>query len=1112
MIVPVSRKLFAFIFFTSFLSFVNSQYCPATSKSAARYISNVKFLGTLSPDTSNDTDFSKNGYGDYRGLSQKAKQIPGGVINVNINLKGSVDPPTATIKAWIDWNKDGTFNIAAINTLGGEKVFDTSDNGVLAPNVIFGFVVPQNAAPGLYTIRVRASTDAGIGPCSSAANGETEDYTFEIIADCSAKITSVNAAERCGAGEVTLSANASAGTESYRWYNSEYGGPIPGANGSSYTVPNLTIGKHTYYVTAVNGTCESAYRTPVKITVRPTPEITFIQSSPDFCGSSNTVIISSTGNKEEVTLFDEKFEKDSLQSEIFENISEGDTNPDGMWKLRSSPFIPGAPYNIVKAALSSGYNGGNFANIITDVRQTTSIVNHFVTKKVINTTGFTGLKLDYDLYYFSEEDLLSKNYLKLQYSLDNGVKWVDLQTFIIDEGVPSRFKSFTIELPASLENQTQLKFRFSVFALGTAKADGSVLEWIVDVVGLDNVRLYGNKDLPANFLWSGNGELLDNTCNIKVAPGGAPSVCVRLSDNELENLPLISITAAATLSNGCTAAGTITIPNSSKIWNHFSTDWASTNWKPATAIPTANSCVIVKTPLIIGDTTNGIAKNITVQPPGTLGIQGSLKVTDWVRNLATAADVVVESDGSLVQVNEGNAINTGSITAKRTINLSPGRQQYNYIHSPVEGQILKTIYNGIDYVLYHNEANNFFYNSSGAYIKGRALAVKEPNKTGVPGTPASVTATFTGYPTNGAFTYGVVNSNTGNMAKRGFNLVGNPYPSNMDLIEFYKINGGESGNIISTFHLWDNRANSQMVQMGDKYEQQAYATFNAVDDTGILATGDAGLAGTNRPDRYLKMGQGFMLQSKVASQQIKFNNTVRTTDNGTVSFFGKGAKKAETSMDRYWLNMITPGNLAMQIAMVYFDGGNNAFTDDDSYSMGGSDALYSIVEGKKVSINGRSRFTDSDVIPLGAAHFAGGNYTIAIADKEGVFVSGQSIYLIDKQTGVLTDLSQGNYTFAASAGESSGRFEIVYKPEIVLATDGTVKEEIQVYRDGNRFVVKTRSKKISGLEVYDASGKLISTQQPNSTKAVIEGASLANGMYLIQIHQNGEVTSRKVLK
>lgn len=1066
--------------------------CIPVSTSAALYISNVQFLGTLNPDTNRSSGYSASGYEDNTGLADRAKQVPGGVINMNVSITG----PLSTIKAWVDWDKDGIYTES-------EKIYDTSALGLRAINVIYGYQVPPGTLPGIYTVRVRTSDAAGFGPCDDQAKGETEDYGFEVIQDCVTTITGVSAADQCGAGSVTLSASGSAGTLSYQWYSSEYGAPIAGATGSTYTTPVLGVGSYTYYVTASNGACESAYRTPVKVVVSPTPTIAFTLSSPDICGTGTSLTVSSAGDMEEVNLLEEKFENPANVK--FIHSFEGHTDPEAVWQVKASPYIPETPPHVIKPALSSGYNGGNFGYIISDTQRGSNLLNHYTLSNSLNSAGYTSLKLDFDMYYFSEEDDVTRNYLKVEYSYDGGTSWKTLKTYFEDVGVPSRFHPESLSIPQAQlgEDPERLKFRFSLFAFGTTN------EWIGDIVAIDNIRIYGNRSLSTNFSWGGDTGVLYGAGCAGVPPvGGSPSVCIKPSDSDLENKTHFTVTASAVLSNGCTATGTITVPNSSKIWNNpAETDWADAKWKPAPAVPDAGKCVIIKKPVLIHSATDGLAKNITVEAGGKLNVFGSLKVTDWVKNMAAPADMVVESDASLVQVNEGNAINTGSITAKRTINLSGGRQQYNYIMSPVEGQNLKTIYNGIDYVLYHNEANNFFYSSSGAYIKGRGLAVKEPNKTGVPAKVSTVDAVFTGYPTNGAFTYGIVNSNPGNTAKRGFNLIGNPYPSNLDLIALYELNGGSSGDISSTFYLWDNRANSQTVQMGDHYGQQAYAQFNAVDDAGILATGDAGLAGTNRPDRYVKMGQGFMIQSKVASQQLQFNNTVRTSNKGTVSFFGK-----ETSVNRFWLNMITPNHLAAQIAVVYFEGGNNALAADDSFSMGGSDALYSMVEGEKVSINGRSSFTESDVVPLGSAHFISGSYTIALQHKEGVFASGQPIYLKDKMTGTMTNLSEGSYTFTASAGESTGRFELVYRPETVLATDGSVKEEIQVYRDGNSFVVKTGTQKITGLEVYDASGKLISTLQPNSTKAVVDGASLADGMYLIRINRNGEITSRKILK
>ncbi|WHF53077.1 T9SS type A sorting domain-containing protein [Chryseobacterium gotjawalense] len=502
------------------------------------------------------------------------------------------------------------------------------------------------------------------------------------------------------------------------------------------------------------------------------------------------------------------------------------------------------------------------------------------------------------------------------------------------------------------------------------------------------------------------------------------------------------------------------------------------------------------------------ACNCTVQSGGVLAISAGT-FAEFENNITNNGTLTVESDGNLIQVNK-NAVNSGNIVVKRDIKFSAGRQQYNYLISPVKNMGLKDIYKdekgnpvAVPFVLYHNEADNKFYNSSGAYIPGRALAVKEA--TGV-FAPSTMTAIFTGEPMNGDLLYNLVNSSTTN-TNRGYNLIGNPYPSNLDLAAFYRDN---SDGLSPTFNLWDSTANTRTTQEGDNYGGQAYSQWNAAtppgSGSGVNAKGDVATA--KIPTKYVKVGQGFMAKSLVSTKKVTFTNTMRSTG-AAEGFFGKEA----VSFDRYWLNLTSPANITSQIAVVYFPGGNDAYTLEDSNSLLGTDAIYSLVENQPVSINGKSSFRNTDVVLLGTNHFANGNYTIALGNqKDGVFANGQNIYLKDKQTGVITNLSEGNYTFASNAGESTGRFEIIYQPGAVLATDAATKEELVIYRDNSDFVVKAQTKQITAIEVYDAAGRLIYRVQPNSKTAVIAADRLVNGVYILKISQNGQLTSRKIVR
>ena len=152
------------------------------------------------------------------------------------------------------------------------------------------------------------------------------------------------------------------------------------------------------------------------------------------------------------------------------------------------------------------------------------------------------------------------------------------------------------------------------------------------------------------------------------------------------------------------------------------------------------------------------------------------------------------------------------------------------------------------------------------------------------------------------------------------------------------------------------------------------------------------------------------------------------------------------------------------------------------------------------------------MVPLGSNHFSTGNYTIALdEEKNGIFANGQNIYLKDKHTGILTNLSEGEYQFTANEGENSGRFEIVYVPEIYLATNNTT-ENLIIYKDGSDFIIKAKSKKITEVEVYDSSGRMINKIKPNSTIVVINSEKLNNGIYILKVNQGGEITTKKVIK
>lgn len=490
-------------------------------------------------------------------------------------------------------------------------------------------------------------------------------------------------------------------------------------------------------------------------------------------------------------------------------------------------------------------------------------------------------------------------------------------------------------------------------------------------------------------------------------------------------------------------------------------------------------------------------------------------------------DLIVKSDGNLKQ-NFKDAENTGDIKVRRKFTWSPDplpptspRREYNYLSSPValvSSFTMKHIYGddplNFPIVTVLREPTNSFVNAVPADygFPAKGFAVREARKaySGVPAEGiASNEAQFKGKPNNGDITLPLSYT-----PGRGYNLAGNPYPSNLDINALY--NDPDTKNIHPEFRFWDNTVNATYTQMGGAYQGYSYAIFNAETvpgvGYGIAAPGNdnGGPAGIKAPGSIIKVSQGFMVRANAPNAQLGFKNPMRRTTNSQTVFFGK-----ESPINRYRLQLVKADGFTIQNAMAYFDTGKTDFGIEDTRipNASASDALFTYAGDTKVVINGRSSFTPDDVVTLGTRHHTSGAYTLQAVDEEGVFGNGQAIYLKDKKLGIITDLSKGDYVFASEAGEFSERFEIVYAPALVLATDTAVKGQIEVYRDASDFVVRSSDQVISSVEVYDVSGRLIVSAAGRERVLRFSADRLQEGIYVVKAHlKDGKQITKKIRK
>lgn len=1132
-----------------------------TVRNQDKYISRVAFIGTL-VETNNVSTFTDvtPGYQDFTILALKAQQAQGEGVNLIVESFGG----RAKLFAWVDWNKNGTFE-------DSEKVYGPPAAGISST---FGFVIPSGTVPGDYRIRVRTFNsfyndgnpmngnpdeyfglnfnacqlfDTGmVGAFASIQYGEAEDYLFTVIQRCDANITSVVDGSVCGSGVVDLIGNGTAGTTDIRWYDALTGGTFLGTStsGGTFETPSIAV-TTTYYCTAWNGTCESFVRTPVVARVNPTPTLTFTQSSPDVCGENAIVALTAGGDKQLTDLLYERFEGGGLGA--FTNVNTDNTvigiENDAKWTNRPSTFVPTVGMSW-KPAISSGLAPNLFVLATSDTgTPPEELVENSLTSGTLNSTSYLNLTMTMKFYYsryFPDNTNNADEFVTIDISTNNGIGWTTLQTFTADTGIGTKFTSLSYNLNGYI-NQTQLKVRVRHHSLG------SVTGYLPDGVAIDDVRIFGDLPLNTAFVWSGASlpDVYTNPAATTPYVAGSPVVNVYVKPTlaQLE-MGSYTFTATAVLSNGCTASQDITLLNKSKIWKGaVDNNWYNANnWSPV-GIPDANTCVIIPDIALTANrpseiNTGGsyaLGKTLNVKNNGVLRLypNNNLTITDII-NVAATGLIDMDNSSNLVQIN--NVVNTGNINMKR--NATIRKQDYVYWSSPVANFTSSAISPGTNLGYQYkwlpttggiNQFGNWTL-ANESMVLGKGYIVRGPDAFSLT-VPAIHTTSFIGVPNNGNITipisrgvYDGVNYSTGVSATPGtkdddnWNLVGNPFPSAIDAKKFLTLNT----NIAGFVNIWTHGTLPSSATADPFYNDYAY-NYTPTDYITYNLTGPSVQFGFNG---FIGAGQGFFVSmlhtSAATTENLIFNNDLRrdiptgnTYNNGqffrTTDSSTSGSKELEKH--RIWFDLVAPTGTSARSLLGYVENATNendrlfdAFSNDKL-----SFNIFSYVNEDKMLIQGRKfPFDNNDKVNIGVSIPQDGLYKIALSSVDGLFLDpNQDIYLEDKSLNVIFNLKSAPYSFIGNKGTIKDRFILRYTKD---ANTVEVTNQLSVY-DNKVLTVESGKLKIKNIEIFDLLGKqLLSKKEVNDKVYQINNLNRTNSLIIVKttLEDNSEEV-RKVI-
>jgi len=336
---------------------------------------------------------------------------------------------------------------------------------------------------------------------------------------------------------------------------------------------------------------------------------------------------------------------------------------------------------------------------------------------------------------------------------------------------------------------------------------------------------------------------------------------------------------------------------------------------------------------------------------------------------------------------------------------------------------------------------------------------------------------------NGIITYtgGSLNSgnqtisgltNTGATDARGFNLVGNAFPSAV------KWDGSVTRtNVDAAAYLWSG---------------SSYVSYLTTDVTPYAIPAEQGFY------VHVTTGQG--------SGSMVVPNTNRVH---SANIYVKNSAAEQ-------LDLKVIGNNLEDVTSIRFNANASEGFDSeyDAYKLWGIDAcpqVYSIIPADNLSVNSLPELTSQIVVPVGLRAGIADPYTITATGME-TFPHGTEIYLED----ILLNKSQNLnvnpvYSFTASAGSTGHRFNIHFSAFSGIA-DG-VSGKIRIYASENIVYVNIPVMMHGDIVIYDLPGREIRRQPIIGNSLNRISLYLSSGYYVVKVFgDNGTATGKVFIR
>lgn len=409
---------------------------------------------------------------------------------------------------------------------------------------------------------------------------------------------------------------------------------------------------------------------------------------------------------------------------------------------------------------------------------------------------------------------------------------------------------------------------------------------------------------------------------------------------------------------------------------------------------------------------------------------------------------------------------------------------------------------------------------------------------------------FEGKPNNGTILVPVVDSggpgSVPAVSKTDY-LLGNPYPSALDIHKFIDDNIGIIDGTLQLWQQWSGTSHNLDEYDGGYAQVNKLGSVRAYQFVGIEGATNGSQDGTKTPSKYLPVGQGFMTEI-VANGNIEFNNGQRvfvkesdadgTYDNGSI-FFGMNNTTSEDGIT-VESNESNENNSVIKKIRLEFNSVNGpatrrelllGFSDftSDNYDYGydsknteiGTNDLNLVLGDEFMTMQAYGPITNEKVVSLALVSSGAYDYSIKMTDSE--HLEDQPVYLKDNLTGTFFDLTkQQAYNFSTDdAGEFNERFDIVFQ-KTENTTDETLGVDDTDYKDSliyfsnqeDKLFIKGLTNSAYNLKLISMLGQTVKTFYNVPSETLENGLSITNlstGSYIVYFRIDGEPKTKQII-